>query len=129
MIEKIYPPGAPLPKPLHPRGAAGDFIFLAGQVAPDPGYQARNAPVLSNMKLVLEGAGASLADVPRSAYICSTGRFRGDDEVYTEFFGMLKPARTTIVCSFMSNIRIEVDCVAYKPAPAEARRQAESLAH
>ena len=37
------------------------------------------------------------------------------NEVYAEFFGDAKPARTTIVCSFASDIRVEIDCVAYSP--------------
>ena len=36
-------------------------------------------------------------------------------EVYTEFFGDAKPARTTIVCKFFADIKVEIDCVAYKP--------------
>jgi enamine deaminase RidA (YjgF/YER057c/UK114 family) len=35
------------------------------------------------------------------------------NEVYTEFFGTVKPARTTIVCKFMADIKIEIDCVAF----------------
>ena len=38
------------------------------------------------------------------------------NEVYAEFFGENKPARTTIVCRFVADIKIEIDCVAYSPA-------------
>lgn len=118
MIERIFPPGAPAPKgPYSPAVRAGDFIFLAGQVAPELGeIKSETRQVLSNMKLVLEGAGASLADVAKvGVYLLDGADFAAMNEVYTEFFGELKPARTTIVCDFMSKIRIEVDCVAYKP--------------
>jgi enamine deaminase RidA (YjgF/YER057c/UK114 family) len=37
------------------------------------------------------------------------------NEVYAEFFGEYKPARTTIVCGFVAEIRVEIDCVAYSP--------------
>lgn len=119
MIEKIFPPGAPAPKgPYTPAVRAGDFLFLSGQVTPDTGdIKNDTRQVLSNLKLVLEGAGASLADVAKvGVYLLDGADFAGMNEVYIEFFGELKPARTTIVCSFMSKVRIEVDCIAYKPA-------------
>ena len=37
------------------------------------------------------------------------------NEVYAEFFGDDKPARTTIVCKFAADIKVEIDCVAYSP--------------
>lgn len=38
------------------------------------------------------------------------------NEVYAEFFGDTRPARTTIVCEFHApDMRVEIDCVAYKP--------------
>ena len=40
------------------------------------------------------------------------------NEVYVEYFGESKPARTTIVCRFMSDIRVEIDCIAYSPKSA-----------
>jgi enamine deaminase RidA (YjgF/YER057c/UK114 family) len=36
------------------------------------------------------------------------------NEVYAEFFGEDKPARTTIVCGFVAQMKVEIDCVAYK---------------
>jgi enamine deaminase RidA (YjgF/YER057c/UK114 family) len=37
------------------------------------------------------------------------------NEVYKEFFGDTKPARTTVEVKFASPMRVEIDCVAYKP--------------
>jgi 2-iminobutanoate/2-iminopropanoate deaminase len=106
---------------------AGDFIFVAGQIPVDPAtnqispgditHETRLA--LSNMKRVLEGVGASLADVAKvGVYLANGSEFVAMNEVYVEFFGESKPARTTIVCSFMADIRIEIDCVAYSPKKA-----------
>ena len=37
MIERLTPPGVPTPRgPYSPAVRAGDFIFVAGQVAVDP---------------------------------------------------------------------------------------------
>ena len=39
------------------------------------------------------------------------------NEIYAEFFGEAKPARTTVVCQFaMAGLKVEIDCIAYKKA-------------
>ena len=125
MIERLTPPGMPSPRgPYSPVVRAGDFIFLSGQVPVDPAtdkmstgdikHETRLA--LNNLKRLLEGVGASLADVVKvGVFLADGGEFAQMNEVYVEFFGESKPARTTVVCKFMSDIRIEVDCVAYSP--------------
>ena len=125
MIERLSPPGIAAPRgPYSPAVRAGDFIFLAGQVPVDPvtnqmsqgdiKHETRLA--LNNMKRILEGVGSSFADVVKvGVYLADGAEFAQMNEVYTEFFGESKPARTTIVCKFMADIRIEVDCVAYSP--------------
>ncbi|HVW12142.1 MAG TPA: Rid family hydrolase, partial [Bryobacteraceae bacterium] len=74
MIERLTPPGVPAPRgPYTPAVRAGDFIFVSGQVAVDPvtnelktgDIRHETRMVLNNVKLVLEGAGATLADVVR----------------------------------------------------------------
>lgn len=125
MIERLTPPGMPSPRgPYSPVVRAGDFLFLSGQVPVDPAtdkmstgdikHETRLA--LNNMKRLLEGVGASLADVVKvGVFLADGAEFAQMNEVYVEFFGEWKPARTTVVCKFMSDIRIEVDCVAYRP--------------
>ena len=72
MIERLTPPGMPAPRgPYSPAVRAGDFIFLAGQVPVDPAtdkispgdIRHETRLVLNNVKRLLEGVGASLADV------------------------------------------------------------------
>jgi 2-iminobutanoate/2-iminopropanoate deaminase len=125
MIERLTPPGVPTPRgPYSPAVRAGDFIFVAGQVAVDPAtdkisngdirHETRLA--LNNIRRILEGAGASLEDVVRvGVYLADGSEFAKMNEVYAEYFGEHKPARTTIVCKFAADIRIEIDCVAYSP--------------
>ncbi|HEY4087903.1 MAG TPA: Rid family detoxifying hydrolase [Bryobacteraceae bacterium] len=126
MIERLTPPGVPAPRgPYSPAVRAGDFIFVSGQVAVDPvtnelktgDVQHETRMVLNNVKLVLEGAGATLADVVRVGVYLGDGKdFAAMNEVYSEFFGAAKPARSTIVCGFAAAIKVEIDCVAYKPS-------------
>ncbi len=125
MIERLSPTGVPAPRgPYSPAVRAGDFIFVSGQVAVDPAtneiskgdVQHETRIVLNNVKLVLEGAGATLADVVRVGVYIGDGKdFAAMNEVYSEFFGAAKPARSTIVCGFAADIKVEIDCVAYKP--------------
>ena len=129
MIERLTPPGVPAPRgPYSPAVRAGDFIFLAGQVPVDPAtdkispgdIRHETRLVLNNVKRLLEGVGASLADVVKvGVYLADGAEFASMNEVYAEFFGDSKPARTTIVCRFMADIRIEIDCVAYSPKKAQ----------
>jgi len=125
MIERLSPPGIPAPRgPYSPAVRAGDFIFVSGQVPVDPATnQLSNGDIkhetrmaLNNVKLVLAGAGATLADVVRVGVYIGDGKdFAAMNEVYSEFFGEEKPARSTIVCGFAAEIKVEIDCVAYKP--------------
>ena len=125
MIERLTPPGVPTPRgPYSPAVRAGDFIFVAGQVAVDTAtdqlstgdIQHETRLALNNVKRILEGAGSSMADVVRvGVYLADGTEFGKMNEVYAEYFGQDKPARTTIVCKFAAEIKIEVDCVAYRP--------------
>ena len=41
------------------------------------------------------------------------------NEVYTEFFGANKPARTTVGAGMVATgMKVEIDCIAYRPATA-----------
>jgi 2-iminobutanoate/2-iminopropanoate deaminase len=125
MIERLTPPGVPTPRgPYSPAVRAGDFVFVAGQVAIDPATDQLSTGdikhetrlVLGNIKRILEGAGASMADVVKVSVFMGDGtEFSAMNEVYAEFFGNNKPARTTIVCKFAAEIKVEIDCIAYAP--------------
>src|SRR5438132_57867 len=113
MIERLTPPGVPAPRgPYSPAVRAGDFIFVAGQLAVDPetnqyvagDIQHETRVTLNNIKRILEGAGSSPADVVRvSVFLADGSDFAKFNEVYAEFFSAGKPARTTVVCRFAQN--------------------------
>ena len=126
MIERISPKGIPEPRgPYSPAVRAGDFIFLSGQGPIDPATNAfsygdikhETRIVLNNIRTVLEGCGATLADVVKCSVFISNGRdFAAMNEVYTEFLGGAKPARTTVETKFADpTMKVEIDCIAYKP--------------
>lgn len=119
MIEYLNPPGAPAPRgPYSPAVRAGDFIFVSGQVPPQPGDVAHETrQVLSNVRRILEGCGAGLADVVKcSVFLANAQDFAAMNAVYAEFFADTKPARSTVVTGFaIPNIKVEIDAIAYKP--------------
>src|SRR6476469_6482005 len=124
MIERLSPPGVPTPRgPYSPAVRAGGFIFVSGQVPVDPmpnqlvqgDIKEQTRQTLNNVKRILEGCGANLADVVKcSVFLKDGGDFAAMNEVYTEFFGEAKPARSTIACDFaIKDIRVEIDCIAW----------------
>jgi 2-iminobutanoate/2-iminopropanoate deaminase len=124
-IERIFPANAPTPRgPYSPAVRAGDFIYVSGQGPIDPvtdklstgDIKVQTQIVLSNIKRILEASGATPADVVRCGVFLKDGaEFPLMNEVYSEFFGANRPARTTVVCGFVADMRVEIDCVAYKP--------------
>ena len=126
MIERITPPGVPAPRgPYSPAVRAGGFIYVSGQVPVDPvthtvicgAIATETRQVLNNIKGVLEGCGASMSDVVKChVYLADSKDFAAMNEVYAQFFGDAKPARTTVAVAFaMPGIKVEIDAIAYKP--------------
>ena len=128
MIQQIFPPGAPAPRgPYSPAVRAGDCIYVSGQVSVDAisgqvvsgDVQKETRQVLTNIRTLLEGCGASLSDVVRcGVYLVDANDFKPMNEVYAEFFGDAKPARTTLIVAALplKDARVEIDAIAYKPA-------------
>lgn len=127
MIERIFVHGAPAPRgPYSPAVRAGDFIFVSGQVPIDPvsgqvvsgDAKAETRRVLENIRIILEGCGATLADVVKcQVFLTDIRDFAAMNEAYAEFFGDTKPARSTVGAPALpvAGSKVEIDAVAYKP--------------
>jgi 2-iminobutanoate/2-iminopropanoate deaminase len=124
MIEHLFPPGVPAPKnPYSPAVKAGGFVFVSGQVPLDAetaemsygDIQHETRVTLNNIKRILEGSGASLSQVVKvNVYLADERDFARMNEVYVEFFGKDRPARTTIGCKFANpDMKVEIDCIAW----------------
>lgn len=124
MIERLFPPGVPSPKnPYSPAVKAGGFIFVSGQIPLDAAtgemsygdIQHESRVTLTNIQRILEGSGSSLADVVKvNIYLADERDFAQMNEIYIEFFGKDRPARTTIGCKFANpTMKVEIDCIAY----------------
>jgi 2-iminobutanoate/2-iminopropanoate deaminase len=125
MIERITPPGVPIPRgPYSPAVRGGDFLFVAGQGPIDPATNQMSygdiahetRQVLNNIKKILEGCGATMADVVKCSVFLADGKdFAAMNAVYAEFFGDNKPARTTVEAKFADpKMKVEIDCIAYQ---------------
>src|SRR4051812_19462957 len=126
MIERISPPGVPTPRgPYSPAVPAGAFIFLGRPVALDPTTpqlisrdgRPPTPPVLNNIKRIREGAGAAMSDIVKCGVFLADGNdFAAMNVVYAEFFGEVKPARSTVVTGFaMAGVQVEIDAIVYHP--------------
>jgi 2-iminobutanoate/2-iminopropanoate deaminase len=133
MIERLCPQGVPAPRgPYTPAVRAGDFLFVSGQGPIDPAtnhfsygdIRHETRVTLENIRRILEGCGASLADVVKcSVFLADARDFALMNEVYSEFFGSNKPARTTVEAKFANpEMKVEIDCIAYRPVQSDQNR-------
>jgi len=101
---------------------AGDFVYTAGQIPIDPqtgnlvpgGIAEQTRQVLENLKAVLAAAGSSLDKVVKATvYLRSMSDFAALNEVYGEYLGNAKPARSTVaVADLPRGALVEIDFVA-----------------
>jgi 2-iminobutanoate/2-iminopropanoate deaminase len=105
--------------------AAGDFLYLSGQIGLDPatselatgGVQAQFLQVLANLEAVLEAAGATKSSVVSATlYLASMDDYASINELYGRFFAEHKPARATIEVSRLpKDALVEVSLIAHLP--------------
>jgi 2-iminobutanoate/2-iminopropanoate deaminase len=127
MLERLTVAGAPKAGgPYSTAVRAGDFLYLSGQGPVDPAtgvmqadatVQEQTRLVLQNLRTVLLGCGADIADVVKcSVFLLDVNEFGAMNEAYAEFFGDMKPARTTVGSGMVApGMKVEIDLVAYKP--------------
>jgi 2-iminobutanoate/2-iminopropanoate deaminase len=125
MIERVLHQGAPTPRgPYSSAVRAGDFIFVSGMGPVDDNdsyvfgdIEQQTRQTLLNLGKILRDCGASFENVIKcSVFLRDVSEFPRMNEVYSEFFGAIKPARTTVEARFFQgDMRVEIDCVAYRP--------------
>ena len=101
---------------------ANGFLFLSGQIAIDPATQqiaggdvkAQTERVLENLKGILEAAESSLEHVVRTTvFLADMGDFAAMNEVYSRYFTMKPPARSTVQAARLPrDARVEIDVIA-----------------
>ena len=102
---------------------AGDFIFLTGQVPMKAGAPMTEGTIEEQTRVCIEliretlkDAGCSLNDVVKSmVWLKNRDDFPVFNSVYGEYFCEGPPARSALVCDFLIDIKVEIECTAYKP--------------
>jgi 2-iminobutanoate/2-iminopropanoate deaminase len=119
----------PKGKPIGPYSlgiAAGDLVFVSGQIALDPATgkivdgdvsaQARQA--LENAKAILDAAGLTFAHVLKTTiFLIDMADFAAVNEVYKGYVGEPYPARSTIaVAALPMAAKVEIEMIASRSA-------------
>lgn len=114
---------------------AGDFIYVSGTSSRLPNNQfegvevdelgvtnlcieTQTRAVINNIRDILQAAGAELSDlVELSCYLVNMNDFGGYNKVYSEFFDVTGPSRTTVAVHQLPHphLLIEIKAIAYKP--------------
>ena len=123
----ISTPGAPRAIGPYSQGIkANGLIFTAGQVGFDPesgelvdgGIAEQTHRVLQNLRAILRAGGTDLVHVVKTTvFLVDMADFALMNEVYAEFFGDHRPARSTVaVASLPRGARVEIEAVATVPS-------------
>ena len=119
------------PDTLHPStvlsyaAQVGNILFTSGLTPRDPGtgeivegdisVQAR--VVVGNLDRVLEAAGASITNVAKvTVYLTDIKDAGGMNNIYKNYFGEFRPARTTVeISSLTPGMLIEIEAIVALP--------------
>ncbi len=129
------------PLPIGPYSQAtidGRYVFCSGQLGINPNLpedpQFNRIPyaiaeqtkqIFENFKAILEEAYTDFNHVVKATvYLLDERDFREMNEVYAEYFGSNKPARTTIIVDKLPiwNAKVEIDIIAVIPLYAKILR-------
>jgi len=133
MIKIVQTDKAPVPVGPYSQGVMVDgllcenglhcgFLFISGMVPIDPSTgepvkgsiqdQARRC--LLNLKAIVEAAGGSLNDIVKvTVFLRDIKNFDDFNKVYSEFFGIYKPARSVVEAKPPRGFEVEVEAVAF----------------
>jgi 2-iminobutanoate/2-iminopropanoate deaminase len=123
----ISTPGAPRAIGPYSQGiTANGFLFTAGQVGFDPasgelvdgGITEQTHRVLQNIRAILRAGGTDMEQVVKTTvFLVDMADFALMNEVYAEFFGDHRPARSTVaVASLPRGARVEIEAIAVLPS-------------
>ncbi|PVX26536.1 MAG: deaminase [Candidatus Bathyarchaeum sp.] len=114
------------PQPVGPYSQAVTcckLVFVSGQIPIDPqtskiiegGIEAQTVQVLENLKCILESINLTLNDVVKtSVFLSSFSDFQSFNQVYSRYFEIDPPARTTVQAGLMTGVLLEIDAIAKK---------------
>ncbi|MDQ0190164.1 RidA family protein [Alicyclobacillus cycloheptanicus] len=101
----------------------GDFVFTSGQIPLRPDgtlvegdVRAQTEQVLKNLDAVLQAAGLRKENVVKATiFMTDLGQFQTVNEVYAEYLGAHRPARSTVqVAALPRGAQVEIEFIAHK---------------
>jgi 2-iminobutanoate/2-iminopropanoate deaminase len=102
---------------------AGDFVFVSGQLAMEPGeggfkggtIEEQTEQVFANLKAILEAAGTGLDRlVKTTVFLQNLDDFQAMNSVYAKHVGDRPPARATVeVAKLPSGGLVEIEAIAH----------------
>ena len=125
MNSAVHTPNAPAAiGPYSQAIVAGNTVYVSGQLPIDPAtglfagddIAAQTRQSLTNLKSILNEAGADLCDVVKTTvYLANIADFAAMNEVYATFFTAPYPARAAFeVACLPKNALVEIECIAVK---------------
>lgn len=100
----------------------GNWLFVSGQIPLDPAsgnvvsgdIKAQTRQVLNNLQAIIHASGLTLQQVVKcTCFLKNMNEFREFNEVYTEFFGSILPARECVEVSRLPrDVLVEVSAIA-----------------
>jgi len=123
-MEYIYIQGANKPAGHYsPAVRKGNMLFISGQVPTNPytgekcfgSIREQTQQVLKNLDDILKAAGADKKDVMKmTVYVSDIAYWDEVNQVYSEYFGEHKPARTIVPTRDLHyGFLVEMDAIAY----------------
>jgi reactive intermediate/imine deaminase len=110
--------------------AANGFLFVSGQLpSTTEGYfmsgepfEAQARQVLTNLKIIVEDAGLTLASIARvTVYLAGVEHWPAFNAVYAEIFKDHRPARTVVpVPALHHGVLVEIEAIAVIVPPASS---------
>jgi 2-iminobutanoate/2-iminopropanoate deaminase len=113
------------PKAIGPYEQAikvGEFVYVSGQIPLDPktgnivegDIKVQTRRVMENLKAIVEASGSSLQRVIKATvFLQNIGDFAAMNEIYNEYLGAAKPARSTVaVANLPRGALVEIDLIA-----------------
>lgn len=108
--------------PYSPAVKANGFVFISGQLGLDPatgnlvegGVEAETRRALTNLKNLLEAAGAELSQVTKTTvFLRDIADFARMNAIYAEFFTETPPARSAFqVAALPKGAAVEIEAIA-----------------
>lgn len=119
----VHPAGAKPLGPYSPAVAAGDYLFISGQIPIDAAgnivageIEAQTEQVFRNIKAVLDSAGLTFANCAKATvFMADLGEFTRMNAIYEKHVVQPYPARSTFqVAALPKGAKIEIEMIAYR---------------